>query len=51
MQRVDRFRRSHNTPPVDACLLCSICADLGIDELVNRPDRGVSLHFPRRVLE
>jgi len=51
MQRVDRLRRSHNKPPVDACLLCSICADLVIDEPVNRPDHGVSLHFRRRALD
>jgi acetamidase/formamidase len=36
---------------MDAYLLCSGCADLLINELVNKPVHVVSLYFPRLVLE
>jgi acetamidase/formamidase len=42
---------SRKKPPVDAYLLCSICADLVINELANRPVHGVLLYFPRLMLE
>ena len=32
-------------------MLCSVCADLRISELVNKPNWVVSLYFPRVVLE
>lgn len=32
-------------------MLCSVCADLRISELVNKPNWVVSLYFPRMVLE
>lgn len=37
--------------PVDAYMLCSVCADLRISELVDAPNWVVSLYFPRVVLE
>jgi len=36
--------------PEDAYMLCSVCADLRISEIVNRPNWIVSLYFPRAVL-
>jgi hypothetical protein len=44
MQMVEHLFRSQIKPPVDAYLLCSICADLVIYELVEGPVHGVSLH-------
>jgi acetamidase/formamidase len=35
--------------PVDAYMLCSVCADLRISEIVDEPDWVVSLYFPRAV--
>ena len=43
--------RRHNLSAMDAYLLCSGCADLLINELVNKPVHVVSLYFPRLVLE
>ena len=37
--------------PVDAYLLCSVCADLHISELVDQPNWVVSLYVPRIVFE
>lgn len=50
-QMIDHLCRSHNMSPMDAYLLSSVCADLVINELVNRPVHVVSLYFPRLVLE
>lgn len=43
--------RLHGLAAIDAYLLCSVCADLKISELVNTPVHVVSLYFPRLVLE
>ena len=51
MQMIDHLARSHNMSPMDAYLLCSVCGDLAINELVNKPVHVVSLYFPRIVLE
>ena len=37
--------------PVDAYMLCSVCADLRISEIVDAPNWVVALYFPRRVFE
>jgi acetamidase/formamidase len=37
--------------PVDACMLCSVCADLRISSIVDRPNWVVSLYFPRLVFD
>jgi acetamidase/formamidase len=37
--------------PVDAYMLCSVCADLRISEIVDQPNWVVSLYFPRIVFE
>jgi acetamidase/formamidase len=36
---------------VDAYMLCSVCADLRISSIVDRPNWVVSFYFPRVVLE
>jgi acetamidase/formamidase len=37
--------------PIDAYLLCSVCADLRISEIVDMPNWIVSFYFPRVVFE
>jgi acetamidase/formamidase len=48
---IDLLGQRHNMNAVDAYLLCSVCADLRISEIVDRPNWVVSLYFPRVVLE
>ena len=50
-EMIDYLAREHGLAPVDAYLLCSVCGDLVISEMVNAPVNVVSLYFPRRVLE
>jgi len=51
MQMIDLLGRLHHLSPIDAYLLCSVCGDLAINELVNTPVHVVSLYFPRLTLE
>ncbi len=37
--------------PVDAYMLCSVCGDLRISEIVDMPNWVVSFYFPRFVFE
>jgi len=37
--------------PIDAYMLCSVCADLRISSIVDVPNWVVSFYFPRVVLE
>jgi acetamidase/formamidase len=37
--------------PVEAYMLCSVCADLRVSEIVDMPNWIVSLYFPRVVFE
>jgi acetamidase/formamidase len=37
--------------PVDAYMLCSVCADLRISEIVDQPNWVVLPYFPRVVFE
>lgn len=48
---IDLLARLHGLAPQDAYMLCSVCADLRISELVNQPNWVVSLYFPRIVFE
>ena len=48
---IDLLGRLHHLDPTDAYLLCSVCGDLAISEMVNRPVNVVSLYFPRMVVE
>jgi acetamidase/formamidase len=38
-------------PAIDAYLLCSVCGDLRISEIVDLPNWAVSFYFPRIVLD
>ncbi|HEX4597506.1 MAG TPA: acetamidase/formamidase family protein [Burkholderiaceae bacterium] len=48
---VDLLSKRLGMPAVDAYLLCSVCADLRISEVVDRPNWTVSFYFPRVVIE
>ncbi|WP_420961651.1 acetamidase/formamidase family protein [Brucella sp. IR073] len=48
---VDLLSAEHGLNPVDAYMLCSVCADLRISEIVDMPNWVVSFYFPRIVLE
>ncbi|MGD9741580.1 MAG: hypothetical protein AB7V53_03005 [Dongiaceae bacterium] len=48
---IELLGRRHGLAPVEAYMLCSVCADLRISQLVNKPTWGVSLYFPRIVFE
>lgn len=49
MRMVDLLSAEHGMRPVDAYMLCSVCADLRISEIVDMPNWVVSLYFPRVV--
>jgi acetamidase/formamidase len=46
---VELLSRRHGMPPAEACMLCSVCGDLRISEIVDLPNRIVSFYFPRAV--
>jgi acetamidase/formamidase len=48
---IDLLTRQHPISAIDAYLLCSVCADLTINEIVDQLNWIVSLYFPRIVLE
>jgi acetamidase/formamidase len=48
---IDLLSRRTGMRPVDAYMLCSVCADLRISSIVDQPNWVVSLYFPRVVLE
>jgi amidase len=48
---IDLLGRQHGVPAVDAYMLCSVCADLRISEIVDVPNWTVSFYFPRVVFE
>jgi acetamidase/formamidase len=48
---IDLLARERGMPPVDAYLLCSVCGDLRISEIVDLPNWIVSFYFPRCVLD
>jgi acetamidase/formamidase len=48
---IDLLTRQHGMPAIDAYLLCSVCGDLRISEIVDMPNWTVSFYFPRLVLE
>ena len=48
---IDLLARQHHISAIDAYMLCSVCADLRINEIVDRPNWIVSLYFPRIVFE
>lgn len=48
---VDLLAKRHGMPPVEAYMLCSVCGDLRISEIVDMPNWTVSFYFPRVVFE
>jgi acetamidase/formamidase len=48
---IDLLGRQHGMPAVDAYLLCSVCGDLRISEIVDLPNWTVSFYFPRAVFD
>ena len=48
---IDLLGRRFGMKPVEAYMLCSVCADLRISEVVDVPNWVVSLYFPRVVLD
>lgn len=48
---IDLLARGSNLSPEDAYMLCSVCADLRISEIVDAPNWVVALYFPRCVFE
>jgi acetamidase/formamidase len=51
MRMIDLLSAEHGLKPVDAYMLCSVCADLRISEIVDMPNWVVSLYFPRIVFQ
>ena len=48
---VDLLTAVHGMRPIEAYMLCSVCADLRISEIVDRPNWVVSLYMPRIVFD
>ncbi|MBB3657797.1 acetamidase/formamidase [Rhizobium sp. BK650] len=49
MRMIDLLTAEHGMSAVDAYLLCSVCGDLRISEIVDMPNWVVSFYFPRIV--
>lgn len=48
---IDWLMREHRMPAMDAYMLCSVCGDLRISEIVDMPNWTVSFYLPQIVLE
>ena len=48
---VDLLSRRYQMAPVEAYMLCSVCADLRISSIVDMPNWVVTMYFPRVVFE
>lgn len=48
---IDLLTSRFNLGPEDAYMLCSVCGDLRISEIVDAPNWVVALYFPRSVME
>ena len=46
---IDLLGREHGMPAVDAYMLCSVCGDLRISEIVDLPNWTVSFYVPRLI--
>jgi acetamidase/formamidase len=46
---VDLLSAQHGMAAIDAYMLCSVCGDLRISEIVDMPNWVVSFYFPRVV--
>ncbi|MEP0322453.1 acetamidase/formamidase family protein [Bauldia litoralis] len=50
-QMIDLLCGRYAMQPVEAYMLCSVCGDLRVSEIVDMPNWVVSFYFPRLVLE
>jgi amidase len=48
---VELLTRQAGMPAIDAYMLCSVCGDLRISEIVDKPNWTVSFYFPRVVFD
>lgn len=48
---IDWLGKEHQLSPVEAYMLCSVCADLRISEIVDMPNWVVSCYFPKLVFD
>lgn len=51
MRMVDEISRAQGISAADAYMLCSVCADLRISEIVDQPNWVVSFYFPKVVFD
>jgi acetamidase/formamidase len=51
MGMVDQIATAHGMSAAEAYMLCSVCADLRISELVDQPNWVVSFYFPKVVFD
>ena len=47
---IDLLTSRHGMSAVEAYMLCSVCGDLRVSEIVDMPNWVVSFYFPRVVL-
>jgi acetamidase/formamidase len=50
-QMIDLLSKRHGMSAVDAYMLCSVCGDLRISEIVDQPNWVVTFYFPRIVFD
>jgi acetamidase/formamidase len=48
---IDLLTKQQGMPAIDAYMLCSVCGDLRISEIVDMPNWTVSFYFPRIVFD
>jgi len=48
---IELIAKEHGLSPAEAYMLCSVCADLRISEIVDAPNWIVSFYFPRVVFD
>jgi acetamidase/formamidase len=48
---IDLLSKRYKMSAVEAYMLCSVCGDLRISEIVDMPNWVVSFYFPRVVFE
>jgi acetamidase/formamidase len=48
---VELLAKRHGMPPVEAYMLCSVCGDLRVSEIVDVPNWTVSFYLPRVVFD
>ena len=50
-EMIELLSRRYGYSPIDAYMLCSVCADLRVSSIVDVPNWVVSFYLPRVVLE